>query len=277
VVAEAGNTERVIFAKVTTVTLQNSMDNPIQKRLALFDTLSRLPAPQFEQVVFGLNPPPGNVPPASAAQGQRLAALLQWAESPMGCGLDTVEQVLNAILPSFVPSSDLSPPVAAVPPPAASSASTQSTSQPLEVFISYSHQDEDLTDELYVHLSTLIRQKKIQPWQDRAIEAGQEWDEAIKARLESADIILLLVTPQFIASDYCFDQEMQRAMERHGNRAARVIPIIMKPCDWRDTPFSKLYVLPKDGIPVTTWDDRDSALLNVVQGIRRVVESLSKK
>jgi hypothetical protein len=112
---------------------------------------------------------------------------------------------------------------------------------------------------------------------DRAIEAGQEWDEAIKARLESADIILLLVTPRFIASDYCFDQEMQRAMERHGNRTARVIPIIMKPCDWRDTPFSKLYVLPKDGIPVTTWDDRDSALLNVVQGIRRVVESLSKK
>lgn len=147
-------------------------------------------------------------------------------------------------------------------------------SEPIEVFISYSHKDEDLKDELYLHLANLTRQNKIKPWQDRAIEAGTEWDTEIKARLESAGIILLLITPRFIASDYYFDREMQRAMERHAAGTARVIPIIMKPCDWQDIPFSRLQVLPKDAKPVTSWNDRDEALLNVVQGIRKAVESL---
>jgi hypothetical protein len=151
------------------------------------------------------------------------------------------------------------------------------TSVPLEVFISYSHRDEDLKDELYIHLANLTRQNKIKPWQDRAIEAGTEWDAEIKARLESAGVILLLITPRFIASEYCFDKEMQRAMERHAAGTARVIPIIMKPCDWQDTPFSRLHILPKDAKPVTSWSDRDEALLDVVQGIRRAVDSLAKK
>jgi hypothetical protein len=150
-------------------------------------------------------------------------------------------------------------------------------SEPIEVFISYSHKDEDLKDELYIHLANLTRQNKIKPWQDRAIEAGTEWDAEIKARLESAGVILLLITPRFIASEYCFDKEMQRAMERHAAGTARVIPIIMKPCDWQDTPFSKLQVLPKDAKPVTSWSDQDEALLNVVQGIRKAVDSLAKK
>lgn len=153
----------------------------------------------------------------------------------------------------------------------------QTTKGPLEVFISYSHKDEALKDELYIHLANLTRQGKIQPWQDRAIEAGTEWDAEIKARLESARIILLLITPRFIASEYCFDQEMERAMERHAEGTARVIPIIMKPCDWEGTAFSKLQILPKDAKPVTAWSDPDEALLNVVQGIRRATESLQQQ
>ncbi|ESA37115.1 tir domain-containing protein [Leptolyngbya sp. Heron Island J] len=152
-----------------------------------------------------------------------------------------------------------------------------STNEAIEVFISYSHKDEDLKDELYIHLANLTRQNKIKPWQDRAIEAGTEWDTEIKARLESAGVILLLITPRFIASEYCFDKEMVRAMERHTTGIARVIPIIMKPCDWQDTPFSKLQVLPKDAKPVTSWSDQDEALLNVTQGIRRVVASMQDK
>ena len=148
--------------------------------------------------------------------------------------------------------------------------------EPIEVFISYSHKDEDLKDELYVHLANLKRQGKIKPWQDRAIEAGTEWDAEIKAHLESAGVILLLITPRFIASEYCFDEEMQRAMERHEEGTARVIPIIMKPCDWQGTPFRKLQIFPKDAKPVTSWGDRDEALLNVVQGIRRAVDTLLK-
>ncbi|MEM9088183.1 MAG: toll/interleukin-1 receptor domain-containing protein [Cyanobacteria bacterium P01_F01_bin.53] len=156
----------------------------------------------------------------------------------------------------------------------AANSAAQPEYAPLEVFISYSHKDEALKDELYIHLANLKHQRKIKPWQDRQIEAGNEWDAEIKAHLESADIILLLITPRFIASEYCFCKEMQRAMERHEEKAARVIPIIMKPCDWEGTAFSKLQVMPKDAHPVTRWDDQDEALLNVVQGIRSAVESL---
>lgn len=148
---------------------------------------------------------------------------------------------------------------------------------PLSVFISYSHRDEDYKDDLTVHLATLKRQGKILAWQDRDIEAGAEWDVEIKQQLEFADIILLLITPRFLASDYCYDLEMQRAVQRHDEGTARVIPIIVKPCDWQGTPFSKLQVVPKDAKPISKWDDQDDAFLNVVQSIRRSVESLQAK
>ncbi len=150
------------------------------------------------------------------------------------------------------------------------------TSEPLLVFISYSHNDDDLREELDLHLSNLKRQGKIKPWHDRAIEAGAEWDAEIKTHLESAHVILLLISSRFMASDYCYDKEMKRAMERHYARTARVIPIILKPVDWNDTPFSQLQVLPLGGKPINTWVNKDEAFLNVVEGIRRAVESLKK-
>ena len=128
-----------------------------------------------------------------------------------------------------------------------------------------------------MHLANLKRQRKIQAWHDRAIEAGTEWDAEIKQQLETAQVILLLISPRFIASDYCYDLEMRRAVQRHDQDTARVIPIILKPCDWEGTPFNKLQVLPKDAKPITKWDDQDEAFLNVVQGIRRVVKELQTK
>ena len=151
------------------------------------------------------------------------------------------------------------------------------SSAPLEVFISYSHKDEALKNRLYEHLALLIRQQKIKPWQDRDIEAGEEWDAEIKARLESARIILLLISPSFIASDYCFDKEMCRAMERHEEGSARVVPIMMKPCDWKTSPFQKLQTLPKGTKPVAKWDDEDEALLDAVTSIRTMVDSLIER
>ncbi|MFG6107047.1 TIR domain-containing protein [Leptothoe sp. EHU-05/26/07-4] len=158
-------------------------------------------------------------------------------------------------------------------PPASPSVTNPDLNEPLGVFISYSHKDEGLKEELEIHLSALTRQKKIKPWQDRAIEAGTEWDDAIKSELEVAQIILLLVTPRFMASNYIHDIELAQAMERHKAGTARVIPIILKPVDFKGTPFEKLQALPKDAKPVTRWDDQDEAFLDVVQGIRRVVES----
>ena len=151
------------------------------------------------------------------------------------------------------------------------------TSSAIKVFISYSHKDEAIKDELCVHLANLRRQGRIETWHDRAIEAGAEWEATLKSQFYAADVILLLITPRFMASDYCYDKETQWAIERHEAEEARVIPIIMKPCDWQGTPFCKLQFLPRDGKPVTTWNNQDEALHSVAKGIRQAVETLAKK
>ena len=145
--------------------------------------------------------------------------------------------------------------------------------QPVEVFVSYSHRDDDLRAELQTHLVMLRRTGVVREWSDRRIIPGQEWDEQIDEHLESADIILLLVSPDFLASDYCYDKEVMRAMERHEEGEARVIPVILRHCDdWQSAPFGKLQALPRDGRPVKDWPDRDKAFADVAAGIRRAVE-----
>jgi len=123
----------------------------------------------------------------------------------------------------------------------------------------------------------LKRQGVIDTWHDRRIGAGQEIDDAIDASMEIADIILLLVSPDFIASDYCYEREMARAMERHEANEAIVIPVIFRPCDWHGAPFGKLMATPTDGRPITQWPDRDQAFLEVAKSIRGATERLNKK
>jgi hypothetical protein len=146
--------------------------------------------------------------------------------------------------------------------------------QPVKIFISYSHKDEALREDLEGQLAILKNLGKVRIWQDRAIKAGDEWNEKILNAIDSADIILLLVSPRFMASDFCFNKEMPRAMLRHEQRTARVIPIILAPCPWQQASFARLGVLPTDGKPVTDWSNTDSALHNVAQGITRVVDEL---
>lgn len=146
--------------------------------------------------------------------------------------------------------------------------------EPVDVFFSYSHRDERLRDKLALHLALLQRQGVITSWHDRNISAGSEWAQAIDEQLNSAKIILLLISDHFLASDYCYDIEMQRAIARHEAGEAVVIPIILKPVDWRGAPFGKLQALPKDGKPVTKWSNRDEAFLNIAQGIREAAQAL---
>ena len=136
------------------------------------------------------------------------------------------------------------------------------------LFFSYSHKDEDLRDQLEVHLSMLKREGLIDAWHDRKIPAGDDFDSSIDEKLEAADVILLLVSADFLASAYCFDVEVQRAMQRHQKGSAQVIPVILRPCDWHNAPFGKLLAAPKDGKPVTRWTDRDEAFVDVVRQIR---------
>jgi tetratricopeptide (TPR) repeat protein len=148
-------------------------------------------------------------------------------------------------------------------------------SQPVEVFFSYSHKDEGLRNELETHLAMLKNEGVISDWHDRQILPGQEWDGQIDEHLNSADIILLLASPDFLASKYCYDIEVARAMERHEEAGdACVIPVILRPCEWQRAPFSKLQALPTGTVPITRWPDRDEAFLKVAEGIRRAVEQL---
>jgi tetratricopeptide (TPR) repeat protein len=151
---------------------------------------------------------------------------------------------------------------------------TSQPAKPVELFFSYSHKDEKLRDELEAHLAMLKREGVICGWHDRKITAGKGWDGKIREHLNSADVILLLVSSTFLASDYCYDNEVNRAMERHLAGDGVVIPVILRPCDWTHAPFSALQALPKNARPVFSWKSRDDAFLDVVEGIRRAVEEL---
>jgi hypothetical protein len=146
----------------------------------------------------------------------------------------------------------------------------------VEVFFAYSRQDEDLRNELEKHLSHLRRQGWISTWHDRQISAGTEWRSEIDKHLNSAHLILLLISADFVASDYCYSVEMTKAMERHESGEAQVIPVILRPVDWEGLPFSKLQALPQNSMPVTLWADRDAAFVSIARGVREAVQELRR-
>lgn len=152
----------------------------------------------------------------------------------------------------------------------------RSQSRSIKIFCAYSHEDEKLRDHLENHLSSLKRRGVIEVWHDRRIGAGREWEGQIDEHLNTADIILLLISSDFIASDYCYDVEMTRAMERYKTKEALVIPIILRPVDWEGTPFVGLQALPKDSTAVTLWENQDEAFTNIAKGIRRAVEDINQ-
>lgn len=145
------------------------------------------------------------------------------------------------------------------------------------VFFSYSHQDERLRDQLEKQLAMLKRQGVIETWHDRRIGAGEEIDRTISEHVNKDEIILLLVSADFLASDYCYDIEMKRAMERHELGAAIVIPVILRACDWHGAPFGKLNATPRDGKPITQWPDIDEAFLQVAKAVREAAERIGGK
>ncbi|AUT00751.1 hypothetical protein CLI64_10265 [Nostoc sp. CENA543] len=143
-----------------------------------------------------------------------------------------------------------------------------------KVFISYSHKDEPLKNELIKHLIILKRDKVISLWHDREISPGVEWDQQINANLQTADIILLLVSSDFIASDYCWGVEVNTAIARHNAGNARVIPVILRNVMWQSAPFAKLQALPTNAKPVKSWPHEDDAFTDIAQGIRDAAKEL---
>lgn len=149
-------------------------------------------------------------------------------------------------------------------------------SRPVKIFYSYSHKDENFRADLEKHLSLMKRNGEIAGWHDRDISAGKDWKDSIDKHLEGAEIILLLVSADFLVSDYCYEIEMKRAMERHREGTARVIPVILRSCDWTAAPFGKLQALPTDAKPIKNWRDTDKAYQDVVAGIRKAVAEVTE-
>lgn len=144
----------------------------------------------------------------------------------------------------------------------------------MRAFISYSHQDKAALERLHVHLKNLTRGGHIETWYDRDILAGSDLDAEIARELEAADLFLLLVSPDFIASDYCVEREMARALELHATGKARVVPIIMEECDWKAMgELRQLKAVPTDGKAISEWANANTAYLDVVQELRRIIDA----
>ena len=146
--------------------------------------------------------------------------------------------------------------------------------QEIKLFYCYAHEDKALRDELEKHLSWLRRRYQLINWHDREIMPGEEWEQAIDMHLNTANLILLLISSDFMNSDYCYGKEMQRALERHREGTCRVIPILLRPTYWEGAPFSSLQLLPTDARPITRWPDRDEAFQDVVTEISRTIKDL---
>jgi hypothetical protein len=151
----------------------------------------------------------------------------------------------------------------------------RSTIAPIRVFISYAHADEALRVELGKHLATLERQRLVASWHDRMIAPGADWTQEVDDAIENADVILLLISADFVSSRYCYDIELRRALARHTSGTAVVIPVILRPVALSGLPFEHLQSLPAELKPITEWASRDAAYVNVVEGIRDAITRLA--
>lgn len=144
-------------------------------------------------------------------------------------------------------------------------------STPLELFCCYAREDQEMLERLKKHLVPLQRQGQIIIWSDTNLHAGVEWEKELHRHLESADIILLLISPDFMNSEYCYSTEMKRAIQRHEQNNARVIPILLRPTYWKGAPFEKLQMLPTNAKPVKNWPSDDDAFHDITEQVNRVV------
>lgn len=148
------------------------------------------------------------------------------------------------------------------------------SSSELKVFYSYSHKDQGYRQQLENHLASLKRLYHLQTWFDRQIKPGDNWQGVLEEHLNSADLIFLLISADFMNSDYCYNKEMARALERHARGEAKVIPILVRPVHWKKAPFSHIQLLPTNAQPIKNWANPDKAYYNVVIGVERVVQDL---
>ncbi|ANL35138.1 toll/interleukin-1 receptor domain-containing protein [Rhizobium phaseoli] len=144
-------------------------------------------------------------------------------------------------------------------------------------FISYSHADSKHLDRLHKHMAQLLRDEVFETWSDHAIVAGSKLDNEVFAALRSSQVFIALISPDYLASNYCYDKEFEEAQKMEADGKLHIVPVIVEPCDWLNSPFSKLMALPKDGKPISEWTNENVAYLNIIQGLRAVATSTHKR
>ena len=142
---------------------------------------------------------------------------------------------------------------------------------PLRTFVSYSIKDTSSLKELKKHVGRLGKPSLLDSWTDREVRAGSEWRQDLFDQLEKADLILLLVSPAFLATDYVYHVELKRALERQESGDAQLIPIILRPTDWSSAPFANLQALPRKGKPITEWENTEEAWEDIATGLQSVL------
>jgi len=149
----------------------------------------------------------------------------------------------------------------------------------VKIFCSYSHKDEELKNELENHLSIFKRIGLIEIWTDRKILPGEHWQKRINEEIEIADLILLLVSSDFIASDYCFDIEIEKAVRQHKDGESIVVPIIIRDCDWEGAPFEHIQGLPTDMKPIVSkhWYSKDEGFRNVTSNLKKTIKEIIRE
>lgn len=143
---------------------------------------------------------------------------------------------------------------------------------PITAFVSYSHNDDKRRERLHKHLAMLQRDNLLKAWTDHEVLAGDKLDDAVRRNLEDSGLFIALVSPDYLASSYCYEKEFLHALSLQDKGRLRIVAIVVEPCDWQNSPFHQFLVLPKDGKPVSEWTNDNSAYLNVVTELRRVLE-----
>lgn len=170
------------------------------------------------------------------------------------------------------------PAVVPVAPPWMSKPAPLKPNRPYDIFLSYSHEDEELMNLVRKHLVVYDRQGLIRKWWDRKLTAGAKFDGSIRHELTHSDIILLFVSASFLASDYCYEVEMKQALKQHESGQSVVVPVILRPCGWKAAPMiGDLLALPRDARPLVLWPDKDEAANNVADGVMGIVAELHAK
>lgn len=146
---------------------------------------------------------------------------------------------------------------------------------PINAFISYSHADEKVLDRLHKHLAVLQRDGNLSTWSDHKLLPGAKFGSEISAALENSGLFLALVSPDYLASNYCYEKEFEHALRMADAGKIRIVPIVIEPCDWQASPLGQFVALPKDGKPVSEWTNQNNAFLDIVTGLRRLLAASS--